>query len=42
MTLNLPFSKMAYVLGDPIHVPSELTAEEVEGLQGSGGPASIA
>lgn len=30
MTLNLPFSKMAYVLGDPIWVPSSMTPEELE------------
>jgi 3-deoxy-D-manno-octulosonic-acid transferase len=30
MTLNLPFSKMAYVLGEPIWVPSSLTPEELE------------
>jgi 3-deoxy-D-manno-octulosonic-acid transferase len=33
MTLNLPFSKMAYVLGDPVWVPAELTPEEVEGYR---------
>lgn len=30
MTINLPYSKLAYVVGDPIHVPSDVDAEGLE------------
>ena len=30
LTLNLPFSKAALVAGEPIHIPKELTAEDLE------------
>ena len=33
MTLNLPFSKLAYVVGDPIYVPRDASPEELERLR---------
>ena len=33
MTINFPFSKIGIVMGDPIHVPREIRAEEFEGYQ---------
>ncbi len=31
MTINLPYSKLAYVIGDPIWVPAEADADALEG-----------
>lgn len=33
MTVNLPFSKLGYVMGDPINVPANATTEEMEQLR---------
>jgi 3-deoxy-D-manno-octulosonic-acid transferase len=30
MTINLPFSRLGIVMGDPIHVPREAGPEELE------------
>jgi 3-deoxy-D-manno-octulosonic-acid transferase len=30
MTINLPFSSLGIVMGDPIHVPPEAGAKELE------------
>ncbi|HYD15990.1 MAG TPA: glycosyltransferase N-terminal domain-containing protein [Hyphomicrobium sp.] len=30
MTINLPFSKLAYVMGEPIWVPDDISAEQIE------------
>ena len=33
MTINLPFSRLGIVMGDPIHVPREAGAPEFESYQ---------
>lgn len=33
MTINLPFSKMAFAVGDPLYVPNDATEDEQEALR---------
>ena len=33
LTINLPFSKLAFALGEPIHVPPDAGRDELEGLR---------